>query len=94
MLKKNVLKKTPYLFALLLVSVILLSLACGTKTYAASRNYTNPDTGYYVLIEDDANLLTDAEETKLATRMRSITKYGNAVFKSDDPQKTIHDMKQ
>ena len=75
------------LLTVLTVAVVLLSLACGTKTYAAARSYTNPDTGYYVLIEDDADLLTDAEETKLANRMQSITKYGSAVFKSinDNP---------
>ena len=83
MLKKTSLQYSLSLFAMIL-AVILMSLMCGTKAFAAGKNYTNPDTGYYVLIEDDANLLTDAEETKLANRMKSITQYGNAVFKSID----------
>lgn len=44
--------------------------------------WDNPDTGYRVLLEDDAGLLSDEEETQLAEQMQEITPYGNAAFKS------------
>ena len=42
--------------------------------------YTNPDTGYSVYIRDDADLLSDEEEAKLAEDMKPVTEFGNAVF--------------
>lgn len=38
--------------------------------------------GYRVVIEDDADLLTDAEEASLAEVMEGVTTYGNVAFKS------------
>ncbi len=40
------------------------------------------ETGYAVIIEDDADLLTDAEEKLLAGTMKEITAYGNVAFKT------------
>ena len=37
---------------------------------------------YSILIEDDANLLTDSEKRQLMEDMRPLSKYGNIVFKS------------
>ena len=37
---------------------------------------------YYLLIEDDAHLLTPEEQQKLKEKMKPITKYGHVVFKS------------
>ncbi len=86
MLKRMTLQNTRLLFTMLLalVAAIIMSLICGTSVSAAKADYTNPDTGYYVLIEDDADLLTASEESELAYKMRSVTEYGNAVFKSID----------
>ncbi len=42
----------------------------------------NPDTGFRVLVEDDAELLTEEERRELAASMEKITAYGNAAFKS------------
>ena len=38
--------------------------------------------GHTLLIEDDANLLTEEEEEKLKEKMKPLTKYGHIVFKS------------
>ena len=46
--------------------------------------YINDETSYRVLIEDDAQLLTDEEEQELAVLMQEITTYGNAAFKAID----------
>lgn len=50
--------------------------------YAAAAAWTNQETGYHVVIEDDADLLDKTEETLLALKMQKITAYGNAAFKS------------
>lgn len=47
-----------------------------------SVKYTNPDTGYRVIIEDDADLLTEMEEEALESDMQGISDYGNVIFKS------------
>lgn len=44
--------------------------------------YQNPDTGYVVLVEDDAGLLSEEELAALARQMQEITVYGNAAFKT------------
>ncbi len=47
---------------------------------AAGASYTNPATGYGVFLQDDADLLSDAEEQELAEDMEKITAYGSAAF--------------
>lgn len=54
----------------------------GQGEEAWSPVYQNEETGYVLIIEDDAELLTPEEETELAAVMESITRYGNAAFKS------------
>ncbi len=44
--------------------------------------YTDPGTGFSVVIEDDEDILTDAEEKLLLQEMRPVTEYGNAAFVS------------
>ena len=44
--------------------------------------YVNEDTSYRVVIEDDANLLSPAEEDLLLEDMKPLTKYGHIAFKS------------
>ena len=48
------------------------SITCKAET----KTYTNKSTGYQVIVEDDANLLTDEEETTLGKEMAPITTYG------------------
>lgn len=44
--------------------------------------YTNDETGYCVVINDQEDLLTEEEESRLLTQMQDLTRYGNAVFVS------------
>ena len=44
--------------------------------------YTNSETGYSVIIEDDASLLSNDEKIQLAETMKDITPYGSVAFKS------------
>ena len=48
----------------------------------------NEDTGYYIYINDSAELLSSTEETELETFMYPITSYGNVAFISisDNPE--------
>ena len=64
-------------------AVVILSLLIGKRAFAETV-YRNTETGYRVVIEDDANLLTTEEESILAEKMQSITAWGNAAFKSID----------
>lgn len=45
-----------------------------------AADYTNPDTGYRVIIEDNADLLSEDEEASLCSLMEPITEYGSAAF--------------
>lgn len=49
----------------------------GVYTVGSTTNST-----YRIVIEDDANLLTEKEEEKLKDKMYSLTKYGHIAFKS------------
>lgn len=62
---------------------LVLLLLQGMKISAlAVPVYTNPDTGYAVILEDDAELMTAEERAALTERMKAITKWGNVGFKS------------
>lgn len=60
----------------------LLLLCPVLKVHAASPAWTNSDTGYLVIIDDEADLLSEEEESLLALSMRQITSFGNVAFKS------------
>ena len=51
--------------------------------------YTNPETGYMVVISDDADLLNDAEETLLVQDMIPVTDFGHAGFASGTSEDTL-----
>lgn len=63
---------------------ILLFLCLLLPVYPASASalYQDDETGYVVIIEDDAELLTPAEEAELALVMLRITPYGNVALKT------------
>ncbi|MGN0378771.1 MAG: TPM domain-containing protein [Butyrivibrio sp.] len=63
------------------VLVILLFITFPANIYAQSES-VNSDTGYEVIIEDDAGLLTDEEKEMLADVMYPITTDGSVIFKS------------
>lgn len=58
------------------------SAADNSSISAANITWTNEGTGYRVILEDDADLLSDSEESMLLSQMQEITKYGNAGFKT------------
>ena len=45
---------------------------------------TNENTKFKIIIEDDANLLSDEERIKLKEKMTPLTEYGNIAFKTID----------
>lgn len=63
-------------------------ISSGAETVSTDKYYgtvyTNDETGYRVVIEDDAGLLTDDEKSRLAETMKDITPYGDVAFKSID----------
>ncbi len=60
-----------------------VSVACAGDS-SSVQNKQNPNTGYQVVLEDDANLLTEAQESNLIAVMEDITAYGNVAFHSID----------
>lgn len=73
----------------LLMAVVVLLFVSGIsklKVSAANTNvrYTNDTTGYCVVIEDQADLLSSEEELDLIGQMIELTEYGNIAFLSVD----------
>lgn len=75
------------------ISLILLLIGCfgfPQTAHAETEDelapdpivWENPETGYKVLLEDDAQLLSPEDRAQLATEMQQITAYGNVAFKS------------
>ena len=54
----------------------------GAKRVNLTSVYTNPDTGFVVVIVDDEDLLTENEEKLLTQDMIPLTEYGNVAFVS------------
>ena len=70
----------------LLVLALLFGSVCAVSALEQQNDalYTNPDTGYQVLIIDELSLLTESEQAKLAEDMMPLTAYGHAVFWTTD----------
>ena len=68
--------------AVMLILCLTLGFMLTPIKAQAAEDYTNPETGYQAVIEDDADLLTDSEETALLENMKPITAYGNVMFLS------------
>ncbi|MCH5344345.1 MAG: TPM domain-containing protein [Acetatifactor sp.] len=62
--------------AVFLLFMTSVSVVCATT----GEIYTNPETGYRVILEDKAELLTEGERGELTEQMRQITAYGNVAF--------------
>lgn len=69
-------------FLILTGTILLLVFGLSFDAKAASITLSNQETGYLVIVEDDADLLSDEEEEQLALEMQEITAYGNVAFKS------------
>lgn len=80
--------KTNKLRIPVLTALLIVCFSMPLSAFAADPAYTNADTGYRIVIEDDADLLTDSEETALVSDMDEITEFGNAAFKSIDTNST------
>lgn len=77
-------KKIFSLFIVLFCIVININ-----KVSAISiEKYINNKTNYQVIIEDDANLLSESEIYKLQKEMITLTKYGNIAFKTINQNST------
>lgn len=79
----------------LFVCCLAFSLTCqaaiptqsaDTESNASSASnaavWNNQETGYRIILEDDAGLLSKEERAQLASEMQDITAYGNAAFKT------------
>lgn len=79
-MRKLLMNQSFRIFAVLAFTMGMLfttDFHCHAQTF-----YTNPDTNYRTVIEDDAGLLSDEEITRLAAVMEGITEYGNVAFKT------------
>lgn len=68
------------LFPTLLALALSLGLVLGAPCAFAETRNVNPNTGYGIVILDEADLLSDTEEQLLVEDMRPITAYGNVAF--------------
>jgi len=65
-----------------LLLFIALMVALNNRVNAISIDYENPNTNYELVIEDDAELLTENQINILKDEMMPLTNYGNIIFKS------------
>ena len=87
MLKKKcvklVLLTASFLLLCSLTAVTVRAEYAGRMPDASSScRLQNPDTGFQIILEDDAGLLSEDELTQLSLEMQNITAYGNVAFKS------------
>ena len=68
-------------FSFLIITALFLS-AVITADAAGDAKYTDPDTNYRVVIIDDDDLLTDAEESHLVDYMKPITASTTAKYRN------------
>ena len=79
---QKLLKAVTMAVLLSLLAAGLLPAGTVSAEESASFSWYNPETGYDILIEDDAALLTTEEKNLLADTMERVSYYGNVVFKS------------
>lgn len=61
---------------------ILLWFVMAGLLWFVQRNDVSAAEQYVMIVEDDADLLTDAQEEELRVTMAGVTQHGNAVFKT------------
>ena len=64
-----------------LILTVLIVLAVGSSL-AETHSYVNPETGYGMIIEDDAGLLSEQEIAALRETMIEVTEYCDVGFKT------------
>ncbi len=70
-----------------LLAGLLLAVVLGPVSAHAAESgvyYTNPDTGYEVLLQDGSDLILDEDVSSVVEKMIPATSYGNAIFVSTD----------
>lgn len=67
---------------LIILMIVFLLIDIPMKVNAENTDINNRKINYKVIIEDDANLLTEEEEKKLKECMTDLTEYGNVLFKT------------
>ena len=75
----------------ILVIIILTIIGINNVKALSLPDYINEKTNYQVIVEDDANLLTEEELNKLQEEMKPLTKYGNIGFKTTESNYTTID---
>lgn len=69
----------------IIISILfLVTILFNSICYAVDSTNTKNNKTYQVIIEDDANLLTQDEKEMLYTTMEKLTEYGNILFKTID----------
>lgn len=76
----NIRRRKQYFYRIVGIALIFLFFWSSRFSIYATVVYENSDTTYQVVIEDQANLLSEREKTQLAKEMQEITTYGNAAF--------------
>ena len=72
-----------HIIGVICAGIMTCFLFLGFSKEVHAENYvTNPDTGFEVIIKDEAELLSEAEELGLAKKMAEVTEYGHAAFVS------------
>ena len=71
----------------LLLAALLLCL-CAFSAAAEGKTWTNPETGYRAILEDDIDLLTAEQEDSIMENMKKLTDYTNAAFWSTQDART------
>ena len=69
-------------FLLMAVLAVLSSVCVGAVQSDTKVYYTNSDTNYRVMIQDDANLISESEMTELVNSMKPLTAYCDVRFLS------------
>ena len=68
------------LTTILLIIVLITSITC--YSFAVEEKDANTNKRYTVIIEDDADLLTNIEEQELKKQMEILSEFGNVLFKT------------
>ncbi|MBP5624704.1 MAG: TPM domain-containing protein, partial [Lachnospiraceae bacterium] len=71
------------IFSTIMIATLTLPKGAEPVTTIVNER-TNPDTGYTVIVEDEADLLTTLEEEDLLNEMYKLTEYTSAAFSTTD----------
>lgn len=63
-----------------LILILYICTSFSQISYASDNTYTNVETGYQIMIYDEALLLTEEEKIALQEVMKAFTNHGHAVF--------------